>query len=1105
MKRKIREQTYEKNKRKIHASLIIAIIVIIICFSWILSIPISKAANFTLTSKVNLNAANGKGGVDLDWSSIDSTNKTFMIYQQRENSNEWQSISTVDFYSKIQPIKVLNVYPIASENPNYIPYVDFTFKDGTTARMKKSAALKVWMEGGSMKDSTGNVTTFEAYGRNPYTNEQLLYITPITSADFNNNPKVLRDYDVVMFGTWDTNGNLSDQPNQNAINELKSYLNEGNGVLCGHDTIGYSYKDQGLNKIKDYFNIITGIWSGGPLGYNVPGVDYQESWGYVSNMVKVTRQGLLTNFPWTIDLGTILHVPNAHTCANAAKGDVWMDFYGGNWWNTYPSSTYKHEGDPLYYLTTNNNTAMIQTGHSNCASTEDERKILANTLFYLKQRTSATSMTDNSSQDLAAPNAPKIRVNRQDENGYINIGCYSTDNGSQYSFYAEARENSNYENVMKSNITSEIVTTGVEKYYYVIDEKEENDFDVSNSNVETTTANIKISNDNYGKWIHVKAVDRAGNVGPVTSQKIEYNVTLSKSAKWVDAKNAVAEISLDVTAKKGEKSNPLDIIIVQDISGSMRTYTSGKTRIEWSKEALSEFSNKIYNAAPDSKIALVTFGSAAENTNNTYIQCGLTDKANKEKLRNSIQSLVANGEGTNFSAGLKKAIEVVKSTGSINRDTFIIFVTDGEPYGGNGIEEAKELRAMNNVKTYGIGIGISSDTAKKNIKNICGEDNYSAINSGADFNKVYSNIFKDIVNYTNENIVCTDTISKYFKLVQNQNLGENVNIEGNSIRWNIGTMRSGTNSLKIKVQLKDEYRYSSEVINTKYKTNDDAELSYEEHELITDYREKYNTKVSTPILTYKSTPEIITIKIEDNDKTHETEYFGLFTDTTTTKTDIIQSINYAQTDMTSFTLIPRETYYLYMVDSKGNKLSNSNFWHYEVKSTVGTIDIIEEGVKITNEPQCVISKTPDNQRPSNVTDDILDVTNSKNEINLKRIWLTIVGTVGRTAIISNEKNITLQRSVAVLKPIKEIKSEYLVGALKSDDVVKQLNKGAKGVAQKGIYLNDLKKLMIPVPPIELQNKFAEFVKQIDKQKFEIQKNLEEMQKLQESLMNKYFG
>lgn len=131
--------------------------------------------------------------------------------------------------------------------------------------------------------------------------------------------------------------------------------------------------------------------------------------------------------------------------------------------------------------------------------------------------------------------------------------------------------------------------------------------------------------------------------------------------------------------------------------------------------------------------------------------------------------------------------------------------------------------------------------------------------------------------------------------------------------------------------------------------------------------------------------------------------------------------------------------------------------------------------------------------------------NLRTNLNRGDVLLTIVGTVGRTAIITDETNITLQRSVAVLKPTKEINSIYLVGAINSDDVIRQLNKGAKGVAQKGIYLNDIKKILIAVPPIELQNQFAEIVKQIDKQKLGIQKSLEEMKKLQESLMNKYFG
>ena len=131
--------------------------------------------------------------------------------------------------------------------------------------------------------------------------------------------------------------------------------------------------------------------------------------------------------------------------------------------------------------------------------------------------------------------------------------------------------------------------------------------------------------------------------------------------------------------------------------------------------------------------------------------------------------------------------------------------------------------------------------------------------------------------------------------------------------------------------------------------------------------------------------------------------------------------------------------------------------------------------------------------------------NKRTYLEKGNVLLTIVGTIGRTAMIDNEKNITLQRSVAVIKPTEKIKSEYLVASLKSDSTIKQLNKESKGVAQKGIYLNDLKKIFIPVPPITLQNQFSKIVKQIDKQKFEIEKSLKETQELYESLMKEYFN
>ena len=116
----------------------------------------------------------------------------------------------------------------------------------------------------------------------------------------------------------------------------------------------------------------------------------------------------------------------AHTMANVAKGNVWMEFIDtekfeadSGWqkevnFDTLPKTP---EYNYKYYLTTWNNTAMIQTGHSQGKSTEDERKVLANTLFYLKQLTHKTEILDNSARDIADPNKPENIVYKIDEQG----------------------------------------------------------------------------------------------------------------------------------------------------------------------------------------------------------------------------------------------------------------------------------------------------------------------------------------------------------------------------------------------------------------------------------------------------------------------------------------------------------------------------------------------------------------------------------------------------------------------------------------------------------------------------------------------------------------
>lgn len=62
-----------------------------------------------------------------------------------------------------------------------------------------------------------------------------------------------------------------------------------------------------------------------------------------------------------------------------------------------------------------------------------------------------------------------------------------------------------------------------------------------------------------------------------------------------------------------------------------------------------------------------------------------------------------------------------------------------------------------------------------------------------------------------------------------------------------------------------------------------------------------------------------------------------------------------------------------------------------------------------------------------------------------------------------------------------------------------------GSSQAQLTIPDFKNIPILVPPIELQEKFASFVQQTDKLKFEVRETLEKLETLKKALMQKYFS
>lgn len=80
---------------------------------------------------------------------------------------------------------------------------------------------------------------------------------------------------------------------------------------------------------------------------------------------------------------------------------------------------------------------------------------------------------------------------------------------------------------------------------------------------------------------------------------------------------------------------------------------------------------------------------------------------------------------------------------------------------------------------------------------------------------------------------------------------------------------------------------------------------------------------------------------------------------------------------------------------------------------------------------------------------------------------------------------------------------YLLHVLKTDSFRNKMV--GRGANIQNLNQQILASLIIPVPPLQLQNQFALFVQEIDKSRSRIQKSLEASQELFDSLMQEYFG
>ena len=124
------------------------------------------------------------------------------------------------------------------------------------------------------------------------------------------------------------------------------------------------------------------------------------------------------------------------------------------------------------------------------------------------------------------------------------------------------------------------------------------------------------------------------------------------------------------------------------------------------------------------------------------------------------------------------------------------------------------------------------------------------------------------------------------------------------------------------------------------------------------------------------------------------------------------------------------------------------------------------------------------------------------------VVLTTRGTLGNLAFYDESipyEHMRINSGMVILR----MKREYVTERFFIEQFKMQLasikEKIASGSAQPQLPISTMNKIMMLVPDVELQHKFAAFVEQTDKSKLTIQASLDKLELLKKSLMQEYFG
>lgn len=177
----------------------------------------------------------------------------------------------------------------------------------------------------------------------------------------------------------------------------------------------------------------------------------------------------------------------------------------------------------------------------------------------------------------------------------------------------------------------------------------------------------------------------------------------------------------------------------------------------------------------------------------------------------------------------------------------------------------------------------------------------------------------------------------------------------------------------------------------------------------------------------------------------------------------------------------------------------------------GSYEILRENVELLNEESyALMVRTTDLER-NNFTDDVKYINKSaynflkKSKVYGGDIIINKIGSAGKVYLMPNlNRKVSLGMNQFLLRTNEKIKHIYLYTLFNTERGEYMIKSKAKGAVTKTINKKAINDLIIPIPPIQLQNQFAEKVEQIESQKQLLEESLKLLEDNYDSLMQRAF-